>query len=403
MKENHIKPWQENIIIYMLLIMAGNPMIMLYKSSIFTLYKIVFLAIVVLIFCKCKHKRMLIKDKKLKMFALFTGLMTVSVIANIDVEGVPTLISYYVFITLGMFISELISPKNFQKRFIQVMFVVSIISLLLYGLQLMNPELLNKSLWVTVYVNELVDYHSNFFYNAIVDKRFTAIDGSVVSLIDRNCGLFWEPGVYQFFISIGIVCLIENRKEEKHFNMKLFVFLWTLLSTVSVTGVVTLGIVVICYTLKDVKLFAPYITLAFCGGLFIGLPIFDSLLGRVVHSFTLHNLMYRTGMTALTFERIRRSLLWGQSFDVGSLNGYITLFLRFGTVFVAMWIWMLYKGSKAVAGRLLFVVIVIGLTSEPIAYNAIFWLIGFYAVAQEENRGRFIRREGGIHFALTEE
>lgn len=380
MKENVLRPWQEKIIIYMLLIMAGNPMIMLYKSLIYTIYKILFLVIVSILFLKYKDIWMRIKVEKLKVFAVFIGLITFSVIMNTDKAGVTTLVSYYVFITLGMLVSELILPQNFQVRFVQVMFIVCLVSLLFFGLLLAKPVILNKLLWTTVHANEMNAYRSNILYNAIIDKRFTSVDGSAVSMLDRNCGPFWEPGVFQCFISMGLVCLIENRKREKYFQIKLIIFLITLVSTVSVVGVISLAVIIIWYTLKNVKLFAVYIAIGVLGAGIIGLQIFDYIFSRITDISSFYILARRAGLLVLTFENIVKSMLWGQSFVEGSYNGYITLFLRFGTIFLIIWLRCLYKGSKAIAGGMFFVAVMIGLTSEPIAYSTIFWLIVFYSI-----------------------
>lgn len=386
MKENVLRPWQENIIIYMLLIMAGNPMIMLYKSLVYTTYKILFLIIVSVFFLKYKDIWMRIKIEKLKVFVVFIGLITFSVIMNTDKAGITTLVSYYVFIMLGMLISELISPTNFQVRFVQVMFMVCMISLFFFGLLLTKPVILNNLLWTTVHSNEMNAYRSNIVYNAIIDKRFTSADGSVVSMLDRNCGPFWEPGVFQCFISMGLVCLIENRKKEKYFQVKLVTFMITLISTVSVVGVISLVVIIMWYTFKNVKLFAMYIAAGVLGAGIIGLQIFDYIFSRITDISSFYILVRRAGLLVLTFENIVKSMLWGQSFIEGSYNGYITLLLRFGTVFGVMWIRRLYKGSKAIAGAMFFVAVMIGLTSEPIAYSTIFWLIVFYSADLDGKR-----------------
>lgn len=398
MKENVLRPWQENIIIYMLLIMAGNPMIMLYKSLVYTIYKILFLIIVSVFFLKYKDIWMRIKIEKLKVFVVFIGLITFSVIMNTDKAGITTLVSYYVFIMLGMLISELISPTNFQVRFVQVMFMVCMISLFFFGLLLTKPVILNNLLWTTVHSNEMNAYRSNIVYNAIIDKRFTSTDGSVVSMLNRNCGPFWEPGVFQCFISMGLVCLLENRKREKYFHIKLIIFLSTLITTVSIIGVISLVVIIMCYTVKDVRLFARYIVAGVFGVEIIGLHIFDYFINRITDVLSFYTLARRAGVLVLTFENIVKSMLWGQSFVEGSYNGYITLFLRFGTVFAVIWIQRLYKGSKTVAGGMFFVIIMIGLTSEPIAYSTIFWLIVFYSVDldREMERSLLCRKEKSV-------
>lgn len=389
MKGSILEPWQENIIIYMLLLMVGNPTIIFYKSFIYTLYKVIFLAVV--IWLLYKKNGLQIKIQNAKAAAFFACLITFSVIINGDESGISTLISYYVFILLGMFISEIIPPKSFLVRFTEVMFVLCVISLIFFSLLLIKPELLNRLLWVTVPVNEWGSYRSNIIYSAIMENFYSSADGSVVCLTKRNCGPFWEPGIFQCFISMSLVCLIENKK-VKNLSVKRFIFLISALSTVSITGMLTLAVIVIYYTVKNVRSFAVYIAAGIMG-LVIGFrQTYNLFFSRIADVFASHSLAHRIGLLELKIDNVGKSLLCGQGFDAGNYNGYITLFLQFGAVFLIIWLWLLYRGSNTIVNhRILFVVILLGLTSEPIAHSAFFWLIMFYGVNPQKERVLFMR------------
>ncbi len=381
MEQEILKPWQEKTFIYMLLLMAGNPIIILYKSWIYTIYKVCFLIIVIICLWKYKDKWIRVKADKIKLSFIFMGMITFSAIINMDRQGISSLISYYIFILLGMLISELILKESFKVRLGQVMLVVCVISLLFFSIQILAPEFLNRLFWTSVVPNEDATYRSNLVYSAILETKYskTGGSGSVVSFLKRNCGPFWEPGIFQCFISMGMVCLIENKNAEKFFHLKLLIFLLAFTSTVSVAGVASLAIIVIGYTIKNVKIFGAYISAALLGVTVIGIQMFDFILKRVWGKIP--KLAYRIGLLELSFENVTKSALWGQSFRVfQSYNGYINLFLMFGTLFLGFWLWKLWQGSRSVAGPLFFGVIMVGLTSEPLAYSTIFWVFVFYSV-----------------------
>lgn len=378
MKEKTVKPWHMNIIIYMLLIMAGNPCIMLYKSSVFTMYKIFFTMLVLFVFWKYKDNLLRVKREKIEILLIFYSLITFSVVMNADRAGISTLISYYIFILLGMLISELWEPESFGRQYVQVMLFVCFIALIGFGIQSVWPGVLDRLLWTSVHSNEMNVYRSNIFYSTIMDKRFSTAGQPV--FLNRICGPFWEPGILSCFVSGAMVCLIENRKRVKNFAFKLFVFIITMVLTVSMTGALALAVIVIWYTLKNVRIFGVYIALACFGLLAVGIQMFDFILNRIL--FSIPDIPYRIGLEKLTPENTIKSLFWGQSYSAPvTYNGYINLFLMFGAAAVFCWIMYLLKGCHAVTASksILPVIVLLGLTTEPIAFSSFFWVLVFYS------------------------
>lgn len=394
MEEKTVKPWHMNIIIYMLLIMAGNPCIMLYQSSVFTMYKIFFTMLVLFVFWKYKDKLLRVKREKIEILLIFYSLITFSVVMNADRAGISTLISYYVFILLGMLISELWGPEAFGRQYVQVMLFVCIIALIGFGIQSVWPGVLDRLLWTSVHPNEMNVYRSNIFYSTIMDKRFSTAGQPV--FLNRMCGPFWEPGALSCFISPAMVYLIEKLKKERYFKIKLFIFIVSSVLTVSMTGIAVLCIIAVWYTIKNIKTFGFYIMMVCIGGCVVGLRMFDFILQRVWDA--LPALLRRVGLSSLAGENVWNSFLWGQSFSVAvSYNGYINLFLMFGIAFISCWIIYLFKGCYAVTGAksILPVIVLLGLTTEPIAFSGFFWVLVFYGkdnnISRERKKGIYDR------------
>lgn len=392
MKEKTVRPWHMNIIIYMLLIMAGNPCIILYKSSVFTMCKFFFTILVLLVFWRYKDKLFRIKREKIKILIIFYSLITLSVVMNADRAGIPTLVSYYVFILLGMLISELCKPEAFGRQYVQVMLFVCAVALIGFGIQLIWPGVLDRLLWTSVHSNEISVYRSNIFYSTIMDKTFSTAEQPV--FLNRICGPFWEPGILSCFVSGAMVCLIENRKRVKNFVFKLFVFIITMVLTVSMTGALALAVIAVWYTIKNVRIFGVYIALACFGLLAVGIQLFDFILNRIL--FSISDIPYRIGLEKLTPENTIKSLLWGQGYSApATYNGYINLFLMFGAAAVFFWIMYLFKGCHAVTGAksILPVIVLLGLTTEPIAFNSFFWVLVFYS----KDYNSSMKRKNGIY------
>lgn len=377
MVKRALKPWQEYLIIYMLLLMAGNPTIMLYRSLVFTTYKVVFLAGIVLLFLIYKNSRLKVKTEKLKICLFFYGMVVLSVILNRDKGGVTTLFSYFVFIMLGLLISEIIRPERFGIVYMNVMLLISGMSLCLFATQICFPNELYRFLWTDHYVNEAITYRSNIFYNVLASPL--ASSEGYIWMVERNSGLFWEPGVFAAFLLSAIVCLIEYKDMVHKYQMKLLIFLIALVSTVSSMGIITLGLIVLWYTIKNVKIFGRYIVLGAIVLLTAGRSLLNGFLTHTQHNMQGSMLVSRTGLSELTLDNIKMSLLWGQGFNgTLSYNGYINLFFMFGLLFFLVWLVCFFRGCCKVAGIVLFFSIMMGLTSEPIAFTAIFWVYVFF-------------------------
>ena len=55
----------------------------------------------------------------------------------------------------------------------------------------------------------------------------------------RNAGMFWEPGAFQCYINLALVILFfdKNKEEYNGKKFKLIIFIITLLTTQSTTGI----------------------------------------------------------------------------------------------------------------------------------------------------------------------
>lgn len=61
----------------------------------------------------------------------------------------------------------------------------------------------------------------------------------------RNQGPFWEPGAYQAYLNVAIMLLLFTNVERRHRNVELLILCGTVVSTISTTGYMVLGVLIL--------------------------------------------------------------------------------------------------------------------------------------------------------------
>jgi hypothetical protein len=140
---------------------------------------------------------------------------------NAIIIGIP------IYMILGFCIScywnEIKLPINLEN----IIYYLSLISLFGYILMISFP-FLNSYLIPYTYYN--TEHKTALIFNVLQDNQ---------SIIPRNTGIAWEPGAFQFLISIGLFLTIFNN-EKKIKNFRIIILSLTILSTFSTTGLINL-------------------------------------------------------------------------------------------------------------------------------------------------------------------
>ena len=140
---------------------------------------------------------------------------------NAIIIGIP------IYMVLGFCIScywvELDLPNTIEK----LIYFFSIVSLLGYILMIFFP-ILNSFLISYSYYN--TEHKTALLFNVLQDNQ---------TIIPRNCGIAWEPGAFQFLVSIGLFLSLLNNKQNSSI-LKIFILSLTILSTFSTTGLINL-------------------------------------------------------------------------------------------------------------------------------------------------------------------
>jgi hypothetical protein len=118
--------------------------------------------------------------------------------------------------------------KDFERNYVEVMYVLAIISVLTFGLY--------QSLYIFG-----IDPHAALAPYSLLDDDRVHIglhNFNVLEETHRNSGLFWEPGAFAGYLLLGIVFLAATKDTYTpyRYRIRLALFTITLLSTQSTIG-----------------------------------------------------------------------------------------------------------------------------------------------------------------------
>lgn len=157
---------------------------------------------------------------------------------NIILEMIGTIIFTYIIV--------IIDEKNASTVYLKLLSFLAFISLIIFALVRINEK------WILPLMIQSKGEKGDLFYGGI----FYTI--RYVWYYDlRNCGIFTEPGLYCIPLLVGMYILlflgnelnITQKQKRKYF----IILFCTVLSTMSTAGLISLGIILICYLMNKPK------------------------------------------------------------------------------------------------------------------------------------------------------
>jgi hypothetical protein len=165
----------------------------------------------------------------------------IAMLFNLDFRG--GYIYQFVIIFSAFLINNYMPSKNLVKIFTKYIYILSIISLVVFTAASISDRFLT---FFPVFTNK-IDVE---FYNLVVCVVFKDVGAM------RNTGIFREPGVYMIYLNIAI--LFELFYNEKINKSHLIVYLITLFTTFSTAAFIILLVIAMAYLLKANKSGAIY-------------------------------------------------------------------------------------------------------------------------------------------------
>ena len=220
-------------------------------------------------------------------FILFLAVLFISMLVTVFFSTLSIGSTLSIICTLMIIYTTIhIDKRNFLKRFLNIIFILAIISFFLYsatllfGFSAFSPLLPFLSTSSSNY--ELYSY-GGFLY------RFVPLH------IGRNCGPFGEPGQYQCLLAVALYfSLFKARLLRKQDRIKyIIVFTIVLLTTQSTSGYISLCIIIICFAQYPSSKISPKIKKYFTATIItIVLFIIITPLGRDFITTAVFNKIY---------------------------------------------------------------------------------------------------------------
>ena len=183
---------------------------------------------------------LLVKSRKVSSFFFFSVLiMLASAFINSSPTGV--FVAYISILVFAYYFTKIYDVNEFLSIYLNLMRVLVLISLAVYFLLVLFPSARNACP-VTTYSYNLTEPVK--YYELIVTHMPLTSWG-----IERNYGVFWEPGVFQIYINLALLISLFYKK-VRLLVFDTIVFSIAIITTFSTTGYITILLVFICFLLN---------------------------------------------------------------------------------------------------------------------------------------------------------
>jgi hypothetical protein len=313
----------------------------------------------------------IVKDQLRKIFKevlLIVGLVLCFMIYYYSINGnldLHTWIGFLLKIFIGFLVVR-INGESFSKNLIKVTYLISIVSLAGYILQLFIPDTLFQL--------------NNFFGIALRENSNSLIFNFTYLHAVRNSGCMWEPGAFAALLIIVLwLSYFDGNEISKRIRL---IFIITLLTTFSTFGYIVFGVILLFRNLLQVNSSKKFISLLFMFGTFLYLFFNSELLGNKIFEQVSNvqeelnkvnkNPNYQLSITrfasfAIDYPKILKSPLLGYGIDINTTNekvmyndygsnvirssGILVIFLQLGFIGFCLYFLILFQTFKKLSNR----------------------------------------------------
>lgn len=303
-----------------------------------------------------------------------------------------------ILILFAFLFSKKVKVETFKKYYLKILIFLSVYSIFIF----IFSGVLRELDFLPIIRNiEGIEYKNLIFSNVPMD-RYTTM---------RNYGPFWEPGVFQGYISLALIFLFFNNNEKIDIK-KIVILVITMLTTGSTTGIINLILILLAYFFyKDKKNIRTNIRNKIWIIIVALVVLIVIILNKDLHE-VLFSKFSKDSINNISFDSRWHSIwsnlkifmdniLWGAgpsninalttlyannigySGTISQTNTILLNFSMFGVVFGVYYVSKLLRiFSNAVYNPivkiLLLLVISNTLISEPLTYSLMFNIIIFY-------------------------
>lgn len=222
---------------FFLLAFSGNPFITadFFPKAVLIIYFLFFLVFVATEINMIYIKKMV---KYMLLSVFFIGIIVFFQRMLLGFISLPGVLSYLLKIMIGLLTLIYYQYKkvDFLDTYIKVISFLVIISI---------------PFWI---LNQFEYYGFNI--GSLIKKSqiiYTSFEITEKRIIVRNSGMFWEPGAFAGYLITGIIFVaLKNRKFQiGPYRNEVYIILLGLLTTMSTTGFIAFGVVLILYSIHN--------------------------------------------------------------------------------------------------------------------------------------------------------
>lgn len=308
-------------------------------------------------------------------------------------------IKYYLVLLsnalVAYYIARVFPFEKFVKYYLNVLTVATVIAIL--GYYLLNYTALLNGLPRMVNVND-VQYGVGYIYNYIVD------------ITERNCGMFWEPGLFATALVIAMVFeLLYKQGKTSMWRMALFV--WGIITANSSAGFFLTFLCLMLWVVKGREgrhnnvLFTILYAIVFVMGVVVILNLdsiimstplrnneyFVKLLSDNIQQSSrseafVHNLKVFGGAPILGVGPEQAAQLATRVSDTSTSTNLLAIFGILGASYTLFWIWgVAHQKHINVFSKLILIAIFLSIVNkEPHQFMQLSWCVMFYFLANAQ-------------------
>lgn len=250
LKKFIIKINKNKVNIYLFIYMIGtiifsrntmiSSVILGFKTSFF-ISIVLLIPIIIIFFKKVKENELDVRNSIIIIF--FIIIILLSIVLKKDWQMYNASIIYYII--SGVLLASLIKFKYFKKWYINIFFILSIYSIF--------TTYIAKTILIQFNIQEQLENIGIIVTNSSGYKFLNLGLGFALFQKDyiRNYGIFTEPSIYQFYLTIATVMILffKDKRDRKDW-IKLFIFIITMISTFSAATMVILACLFMLYIIK---------------------------------------------------------------------------------------------------------------------------------------------------------
>ncbi len=353
----------------------------------------------------------ILKGRRIPVRAFSTLLLMIFLIFITMIVNEDVRLGYFYKICLllyGLAITQIMELKEFAIIFNKIITILAVASLVGYVIMIISPSILR--LFPTI-LNT-----SNYkFYNA-----FIVLEPSFYSTTLRNYGIFREPGIYQMFLIMAL--LFQMFVVKKDSLMRYLIYIAAILTTLSTTGYIALGVVFLMFLVNSGGLSRgkKYVLIIIFVVAFLLLFLFtdifsfkmgsgysDSIFNKLVNpedsssgvarfasvteniriAFESH--IFGVGLTTLSEKFPLYALAEYGRITTHNTNTLLIQFATHGFLYGSVWLWSYWHFAKRLNAKLsifVFAIIVILYMGENLTFSGFSSLFLMYGVTSPLNK-----------------